>query len=68
MQLPEIQNADSRLSEMNRAPFVRQVRYTCTKEWGTFIMPKGIPKKGTMSIVGASKDKKFKQYWISSAV
>ena len=31
---------------MNNAPFVRQVWYnTCTKEWGVFSMPKGVPNK-----------------------
>ena len=31
---------------VNCTPFVRQVCYnTCTKKWGAFIMPKGIPNK-----------------------
>lgn len=31
---------------VNCTPFVRQVWYnTCTKEWGVFSMPKGVPNK-----------------------
>ena len=31
---------------LNCTPFVRQVWYnTCTKEWGVFSMPKGVPNK-----------------------